>query len=55
MEMRFIKTVFLIGVLLGVCGIFADVCADCIYAGQSYPTGTIINGYVCEPDGTWGH
>ena len=27
--------------------------ADCIYDGQSYPTGTEIGGLVCQPDGTW--
>ena len=28
--------------------------ADCLYAGQSYPTGTVINGYTCQANGTWG-
>ena len=27
--------------------------ADCIYEGQSYPPGTVINGYTCQADGTW--
>ena len=27
--------------------------ADCTYAGKIYPTGTIVNGYVCQADGTW--
>ena len=29
--------------------------ADCQYDGTSYPEGTIVNGYVCKPDGTWGN
>lgn len=28
--------------------------ADCFYGGQSYPTGTVINGYTCQADGRWG-
>ncbi len=27
--------------------------ADCLYNGRSYPTGTNINGVVCQSDGTW--
>ena len=32
-----------------------QVMADCVYNNVAYPTGTIINGYVCKADGTWGH
>ena len=28
--------------------------ADCRYNGKTYVQGTVINGYVCQPDGTWG-
>ncbi len=27
--------------------------ADCTYNGFLYPTDTIINGLVCQSDGTW--
>ncbi|QSP95091.1 hypothetical protein LPB19_01320 [Marinobacter salinisoli] len=27
--------------------------ADCMYNGESYPTGTVIGPLVCQPDGTW--
>jgi hypothetical protein len=27
--------------------------ADCWYQGRSYPTGTIIDGRICQADGTW--
>jgi hypothetical protein len=27
--------------------------ADCLYNGRLYPTGTNINGLVCQPNGTW--
>ncbi len=27
--------------------------ADCVYDGRSYPTGTVIGPFVCQPDGTW--
>lgn len=33
---------------------FGNAFADCKYAGQDYPEGTIINGYTCNADGTWG-
>ena len=28
--------------------------ADCTYSGIKYPPGSVVNGYVCKPDGTWG-
>jgi hypothetical protein len=27
--------------------------AECLYNGQSYPTGTTINGKTCQADGSW--
>lgn len=27
--------------------------ANCIYDGRSYPPGTRIGPFVCQPDGTW--
>ncbi len=27
--------------------------ADCSFSGESYPEGTVINGYVCGADGKW--
>ncbi|MDH5388576.1 MAG: hypothetical protein OEY06_09010 [Gammaproteobacteria bacterium] len=28
--------------------------AGCWYAGSEYKVGTIINGYACKADGSWG-
>lgn len=27
--------------------------AVCYYDGRPYPTGAVVNGYVCRADGTW--
>lgn len=27
--------------------------ADCIYQGQSYPTGTKVGSLTCQADGSW--
>ncbi len=44
------KTLLVSFILLLYAGI---AYADCWYDGRSYETGTIINGYVCTPGGTW--
>jgi hypothetical protein len=36
-----------------IVGTISAAYADCIYNGQSYPTGTILGPYVCSADGTW--
>jgi hypothetical protein len=54
MKKAFKKLILLMGVLMVLFGSVSAACADCIYAGRPYPTGTIINGYVCQPNGTWG-
>ncbi len=46
--MKFLKTVFIITLLLGAT--FSS--ADCVYEGKSYPEGTKIGPYVCS-DGKW--
>jgi len=28
--------------------------ADCLYNGRWYPTGTNVNGLICQADGKWG-
>ena len=33
---------------------FGNAYAGCWYAGQEYPVGAVVNGYICQPDGTWG-
>jgi len=27
--------------------------ADCVYRGNSYATGSRVNGLTCQSDGTW--
>jgi hypothetical protein len=27
--------------------------ADCVSNGKTYPTGTVIDGFICTPDGKW--
>lgn len=27
--------------------------ADCVSNGKSYPTGTVIDGFICAPNGKW--
>lgn len=38
---------------LVACMVAGSACADCVFAGNSYPEGTIVNGYVCSADGKW--
>lgn len=28
--------------------------AGCWYSGKEYPEGSVVNGYTCKADGTWG-
>jgi len=35
------------------CSFASGAWADCVYKGNSYPTGTKIGGLTCQPDGTW--
>ena len=48
--MRLIRMVALISAMVALPTI---ALADCIYNGQTYPTGTRIGSVVCQPDGTW--
>lgn len=34
-------------------GITPLVLADCYKDGKPYPTGTVIDGFICTADGTW--
>lgn len=43
----------LLFILMFLFGMATVASADCIYDGQTYPTGTEIGGLVCQPDGTW--
>lgn len=45
--MRTLLVIFMLLIFTGIAH------ADCWYNGGSYPTGSIVNGYVCAPDGTW--
>jgi hypothetical protein len=39
-------------VLIG-CGGAVGAMADCVYDGQIYKTGTVVDGLTCQDDGTW--
>ena len=41
--------------LLLVAGLFVSqtAAAVCYHEGRPYPTGAQVNGYTCQPDGTW--
>ena len=39
-------------VIAGLCGT-QSVAAVCYHEGRPYPTGAQVNGYTCQPDGTW--
>jgi hypothetical protein len=36
----------------GLC-VAQSAAAVCYYDGRPYPTGAQVNGYTCQPDGTW--
>lgn len=42
-----------ISILLLLAGTIPAVHADCYKDGKAYPTGTVIDGFVCTADGTW--
>ena len=44
------KRLFLVTLLLMAC---SSAYADCWLDGKRYPTGTEIDGFVCQEDGTW--
>ncbi len=39
--------------ILALSLISCSVYADCYLNGVAYPTGTVISGLTCQPDGTW--
>ena len=39
-------------VIAGLC-VTQSVAAVCYHEGRPYPTGAQVNGYTCQPDGTW--
>lgn len=43
----------LLFIIIAIFCLASPVLADCIHNGISYPTGTQIGDYVCQPDGTW--
>lgn len=42
-----------ITLLLLLTGMTLDAYAACTYKGRTYPTGSRVGPYVCQPDGTW--
>ncbi len=47
------KIVTMLAVLIFLSVSIGTALADCLYNGLWYPTGTNINGVICQPDGTW--
>ena len=47
------KTIGTLAVLLFLIISAEAALGDCYYQGRRYPTGTNINGVVCQADGTW--
>ena len=39
-------------VIAGLC-VTQLAAAVCYHEGRPYPTGAQVNGYTCQPDGTW--
>lgn len=39
-------------IIAGIC-LTQSAAAVCYYEGRPYPTGAHVNGYTCQPDGTW--
>ena len=35
------------------CGVAPLAVADCYKDGKAYPTGTVIDGFVCTAEGMW--
>jgi hypothetical protein len=40
-------------VLMLFASTFSVAYADCYKDGKAYPTGTVIDGFICTPDGRW--
>jgi hypothetical protein len=40
-------------VLMLFASTFSVAYADCYKDGLAYPTGTVIDGFICTPDGRW--
>jgi hypothetical protein len=54
MKPMFMAALLIFGAILLFFGKIVSVyAANCIYDGRSYPPGTRIGPYVCQPDGTW--
>jgi hypothetical protein len=47
------KNIAIIFVITLFAGTATLAYADCVSNGQSYPTGTVIDGFICKPDGKW--
>lgn len=49
--MKRLQIIFLV-LALSV-GVVSAAYADCYQNGKPYPTGTVRDGFICMPDGTW--
>jgi len=49
--MKLLLVVFVILIVLA--GTIPAAYADCYKDGKPYPTGTVIDGFICTADGKW--
>lgn len=49
--MKLLLVVFVI--LIVFAGTIPAAYADCYKDGKAYPTGTVIDGFICTADGRW--
>ena len=49
--MKSLQVIFMVLTLSA--GAVSVAYADCYRDGKPYPTGTVISGFICMPDGMW--
>lgn len=47
------KKLLVMPLLILVVGTISAAYADCYKDGKAYPTGTVINGFICTESGKW--
>lgn len=52
-KIMFFVKVLTVAFILTIFFLASPAYAGCTYNGTTYPTGTQIGDYVCQPDGTW--
>ena len=44
---------FILFIMILFAGTISAVYADCYKDGKAYPTGTVIDGFICTAEGKW--